>query len=122
QKRYRMRISGFAQPHYAACKRQHLSNHFYAFAAEFRVPTGHASDVAARPVEAVNKSGRDRISCKRHDDRNFTRRPFRSLRRRREPSHDDIDIEPHQLRGQFGKLAYLSVVRSELVSNALPST
>jgi hypothetical protein len=42
----------------------------------------------ARPVEARDKSGFDRISRERHDDRNFARRPLRSLRRRREPGHD----------------------------------
>src|SRR5262249_25394029 len=62
----------------------------------------------------------DWIAGERHDDRNFARCSLRSLRGRREPGHDEIDIEPHQLRRQFGKAAYLSLVRSELVSNVSP--
>src|ERR1700732_5049241 len=100
--------------------RQHVSNQFYALATEFRVHPGHAGDVAARPVEAVDKSVRDRISGKRHDDWSVTCRCLCSQRGRREPSHDEIDIEPRQLRSQFGKAAHLSLVRSKFVSNALP--
>jgi hypothetical protein len=57
-------------------------------------------------------------SRKCHDDRNFARRLLRSLCSRCEPRHDQIDFTPHQLRSQFGKAAYLSLVRSELVSDA----
>src|SRR5262245_17101969 len=99
---------------------QHLSDQLYTFARQFPGHAGHAGDVAARPVEALDKTSLDWISGERHDDRNFARCPLRSLRGRCEPSHDEIDIEPHQRRGQFGKTAYLSLVRSELVSNASP--
>src|SRR5262249_46491978 len=34
--------------------------------------------------------------------------------------HDKINLETHQLGGQFRKPAYLSFVRSELIPNALP--
>src|SRR5580692_7403699 len=99
---------------------QQFSNYLYAFAGQFRGHAGHAGDVAAGPVEALDKSGSDRISRECHDDRNFTRRLLRSLCGRREPGHDQIDFELHQLRGQFRKTAWLSLVRSELVTNALP--
>src|SRR5262245_16377305 len=99
---------------------QHLSDQLYTFAGQFPGHAGHTGDVAARPVEALDKTSLDWISGERHDDRNFARCPLRSLRGRCEPSHDEIDIEPHERRGQFGKTTYLSLVRSELVSNASP--
>jgi hypothetical protein len=34
--------------------------------------------------------------------------------------HDYIHLKTHQLSGQFGQPAYLSFVRSKLVTNALP--
>src|SRR4029077_6255565 len=66
------------------------------------------------------KSGFDWISGERHNNWNFARRLLRGLCGRREPGHDQIDIETHQLRGQFGKAAYLSLIRPELVANVLP--
>jgi hypothetical protein len=101
EKRLGERIGRIGQCHYAMRRRQHLSNQLYAFAGQFRGHAGHAGDVAARPVEALNKSGFDRISRKRHDDWNIVRRPLRSLCGRRELGHDQINMEPHQLRGQF---------------------
>src|SRR5262249_4479901 len=101
-------------------RRQHLSDQLDTFAGQFPGDAGHAGDVAARPVKALDKTSLDWISRERHDDRNFTRGSLRSLCGRRKPSHDEIDIEPHQGRSQFGKAGYLSLVRSELVSNASP--
>ena len=120
EKRLRKGIRRIGQRRNSMRGRQHLSNQFYAFATEFRVHPGHAGDVSARPVEAVDKSVGDRISGKRHDDRSVMCRCLCSQRGRREPSHDEIDIEPHQLSSQFGEAAHLSVVRSKFVSNAPP--
>ena len=39
---------------------------------------------------------------------------------RREPGHDDIDIEPHQFCRQLGKAAHLPFVRSDFESDVLP--
>ena len=81
------------------CGRQHVSYQLYTLASQFRGNPGHAGDVTARPGEAFDKPGFDRVSNERHDNRNIARRLLRSLCCRREPSHNYIDFETHQLGG-----------------------
>ena len=119
EKRFREGVGRIGQSNQATRRGQHLPGQFDAFACHFGAHVGNSGDIATRPGEARDQSGFDRISGHRHDNRNVARRLLRRPRCRREPGHDHIDFEAHQLRRQFGKAVRLSVIRPELEAYGL---
>ena len=117
---FREGVGRIGQSNQATRRGQHLPGQFDAFACHFGAHVGNSGDIATRPGEARDQSGFDRISGHRHDNRNVARRLLRRPRCRREPGHDHIDFEPHQLRRQIGQPACLAFIRAELVSDVSP--
>src|SRR5665213_948858 len=90
------------------------------FACQCRTDGGHAGDIPTRPGEALDQSGCDRVSGEGHNDRDVARRLLRGEGGRREPGHDQIDLEPHQFCRPFGEAVSLPRVRAELEPDAFP--
>src|SRR5665213_1872205 len=70
-----------------------LADQLHTLAGQLRAPARLSGDVAARPGEAHDDAGRDRIARACHYDRNVTRGLFRRQRRRRVERDDEVDLE-----------------------------
>ena len=78
-----------------------LANQLHALAGHLHTPARLSGDVAARPGEARDEAGRDRIARACHHDRNVACRLFRRQRGRREERDDEVDLETDQLGSLF---------------------
>ena len=84
-----------------ACGGNEFADQFHTLARHLGSAARQSRDVAARPGEAGDEAGRDRLARACHHDRNFARRLLRCQCSRREEGDDEVDLETHQLGGFF---------------------
>src|SRR5215510_6469556 len=85
-----------------------LAKHGHALRHELGGETSDAGEIAARPREAGNKAGGDRIA-RNHDDRNRARRVLRRHDRLVPDGHDDSHFRVDQLAGQAREFSWTPV-------------
>jgi hypothetical protein len=82
---------------------------FERLGAHVEVAVGQTGQVAARVRQARDETAAHRIAGGRKDDRDRRGRALRRADGRRRARDDDVDLEPDQLRGEFGQALVLTV-------------
>src|SRR5262249_25940778 len=112
---------GFAGKHGdAARRRQRLANELDALPRYFRGGRRQARHVATRSCQAANEPCPYRIAGRSHHDRYLAGSLFGSRGWRGLESHDDVDLETHQLGRELRKQADLPFGSADVEANIPP--
>lgn len=99
--------------------RGHLLQQLEPPGSDLGVVEAEPGDVPARPREALDEPGADRLAHD-HDNRNRARCVFGCTRGRRGPRKEDVDLEPGELTRELGEPFQLALSGAVLYDQILP--